>query len=150
MTAVTLVKRNVLFLCTGDSACSQMAEGLVNHRRGDEWHAVSAGTHPTGYVHPVAIAALKEIGVDISAARLKSTDEFRDAPFDLVVTVCDDAAENCPLFWLGQGKRTHIGFPDPAKASGNADQVLAAFRAVRDAIQQQVIPFLDFFGKETR
>jgi arsenate reductase (thioredoxin) len=148
MTAVTLVKRNVLFLCTGNSARSQMAEGLVNQLRGDEWHAVSAGTHPTGYVHPVAIAALKEIGVDISAARSKSADEFREAPFDLVITVCDDAAENCPL-WLGQGKRTHIGFPDPAKASGNADQVLTAFRTVRDAIQQQVIPFLDSFGKET-
>jgi len=148
MTEVTLLKRNVLFLCTGNSARSQMAEGLVNHLRGDEWHAVSAGTHPTGYVHPVAIAALKEIGVDISAARSKSADEFRDVPFDLVVTVCDDAAENCPL-WLGQGKRTHIGFPDPAKATGTDEQVMAAFRAVRDAIQQQIIPFLDSFGKET-
>jgi arsenate reductase (thioredoxin) len=142
------MKRNVLFLCTGNSARSQMAEGLVNHLRGDKWHAVSAGTHPTGYVHPVAIAALKEIGVDTSAARSKSADEFRDVPFDLVITLCDDAAENCPL-WLGEGKRTHIGFPDPAKASGNADQALATFRTVRDAIQQQVIPFLDSFGKET-
>jgi arsenate reductase len=148
MTEVTLVKRNVLFLCTGNSCRSQMAEGLVNHQRGDEWHAVSAGTHPTGYVHPVAIAALKEIGVDISAARSKSADEFRDVPFDLVVTVCDDAAENCPL-WLGQGKRAHLGFPDPAKASGDDEQVMAEFRAVRDAIRARVIPFLDSFGKET-
>jgi len=143
-----LVKRNVLFLCTGNSCRSQMAEGLVNHQRGDEWHAVSAGTHPTGYVHPVAIAALKEIGVDISAARSKSADGFRDVPFDLVVTVCDDAAENCPL-WLGQGKRAHLGFPDPAKASGDDEQVMAEFRAVRDAIRARVIPFLDSFGKET-
>jgi len=148
MTEVTLVKRNVLFLCTGNSCRSQMAEGLVNHQRGDERHAVSAGTHPTGYVHPVAIAALKEIGVDISAARSKSADEFRDVPFDLVVTVCDDAAENCPL-WLGQGKRAHLGFPDPAKASGDDEQVMAEFRAVRDAIRARVIPFLDSFGKET-
>jgi arsenate reductase len=148
MTEVTLVKRNVLFLCTGNSCRSQMAEGLVNHQRGDEWHAVSAGTHPTGYVHPVAIAALKEIGVDISAARSKSADGFRDVPFDLVVTVCDDAAENCPL-WLGQGKRAHLGFPDPAKASGDDEQVMAEFRAVRDAIRARVIPFLDSFGKET-
>jgi len=148
MTEVTLVKRNVLFLCTGNSCRSQMAEGLVNHQRGDEWHAVSAGTHPTGYVHPVAIAALKEIGVDISTARSKSADEFRDVPFDLVVTVCDDAAENCPL-WLGQGKRAHLGFPDPAKASGDDEQVMAEFRAVRDAIRARVIPFLDSFGKET-
>jgi len=142
-------KRDVLFLCTGNSARSQMAEGLVNHLRSDEWHAVSAGTHPTGYVHPDAIAVLKEIGIDISAARSKSADEFREVPFDLVITVCDDAAENCPL-WLGLGKRTHIGFHDPGKASGNDEQVLAAFRAVRDAIQQQVIPFLDSFGKEAR
>lgn len=149
MTEVTLVKHQVLFLCTGNSARSQMAEGLVNHLRGDEWRAVSAGTHPTGYVHPVAIAVLKEIGVDISAARSKSADEFRDNPFDLVVTVCDDAAENCPL-WLGKGKRTHIGFPDPAKTLGNDKQVMAAFRSVRDAIQQQVIPFLDSFGKEAQ
>ncbi len=149
MTEVTSPKRTVLFLCTGNSARSQMAEGLVNDLRGDQWHAVSAGTHPTGYVHPTAMAVLEEIGMDISAARSKSADEFRDTPFDLVVTVCDDAAENCPL-WLGQGKRMHIGFPDPAKASGSADQVLAAFRTVRDAIQQQVIPFLDSFDKETQ
>ena len=141
-------KIRILFLCTGNSCRSQMAEGLVNHQRGDEWHAVSAGTHPTGYVHPVAIAALKEIGVDISAARSKSADGFRDVPFDLVVTVCDDAAENCPL-WLGQGKRAHLGFPDPAKASGDDEQVMAEFRAVRDAIRARVIPFLDSFGKET-
>ena len=111
MTEVTLMKRNVLFLCTGNSARSQMAEGLVNHLRGDEWHAVSAGTFPTGYVHPAAIRVLKEIGVDISTARSKSADEFRDTPFDVVITICDDAAENCPL-WLGKGKQMHIGFPD--------------------------------------
>lgn len=149
MTEVTLMKRNVLFLCTGNSARSQMAEGLVNHLRGDEWHAVSAGTFPTGYVHPVAIHVLKEIGVDISAARSKSTDEFRDTSFEVVVTVCDDAAENCPL-WLGQGKRVHIGFPDPAKSNGNDEQRLTAFRNVRDALLHQIIPFLDSFGKETQ
>jgi arsenate reductase len=133
--------KQVLFLCTGNSARSQMAEGLVNRLRGQEWRAVSAGTHPTGSVHPYAVVALKEIGVDISAARSKSVDEFRNATFDLVITVCDRAAEKCPL-WLGQGKRVHIGFPDPARGS------LSDFRTVRDAIQQQVIPFLDSFGKE--
>lgn len=142
MTQVSSVKRNVLFLCTGNSARSQMAEALVNHFRGEQWHAVSAGTHPTGYVHPLAIDALKEIGIDASGARSKSADEFRDTAFDLVVTVCDSAAEECPL-WLGQGKRTHIGFSDPAKG------ILADFRSVRDAVQQQIIPFLDSFGKES-
>jgi arsenate reductase len=134
-------QRRVLFLCTGNSARSQMAEGLVNQLRGAEWQASSAGTHPTGFVHPDAITALKEIGVDISPARSKSVEEFRDAVFDVVITVCDRAAEECPL-WLGRGKRAHIGFSDPARGP------LSDFRAVRDAIQQQVIPYLDSFGKE--
>jgi arsenate reductase len=138
MTEVTLVKRNVLFLCTGNSARSQMAEGLVNHLRGDEWRAVSAGTHPTGYVHPLAIDVLKEIGIDASGARSKSVAEFRDTAFDLVVTVCDSAAEECPL-WLGKGKRTHLGFPDPVKGA------LDDFRAVRDDMERKVIEFLDLF-----
>lgn len=132
------MKHRVLILCTGNSARSQMAEALVNHVRGDRWEAFSAGTHPTGYVHPHAIMALKEIGVDISDARSKSVDEFRDAPFDLVITVCDDAAEECPV-WLGHGKREHVGFPDPARGS------LDDFRSVRDGIKSRVIPLLDSF-----
>ncbi len=132
------MKHQVLFLCTGNSARSQIAEALVNHLRGDQWQAVSAGTHPTGYVHPLAIQALKEIGIEASGARSKSIDEFRNAEFDVVVTVCDSAAEECPL-WLGKGKRTHIGFPDPAKGT------LADFRAVRDVIQRKVLAFLDLF-----
>jgi arsenate reductase len=143
------MKQTILFLCTGNSARSQIAEALVNHLRGEQWQAVSAGTQPTGYVHPAGIAVLKEIGIDISTARSKSADEFREVPFDLVVTVCDDAAENCP-FWLGQGKRAHLGFPDPAKASGGDEEVMATFRTVRDAIQERVIAFLDSFGTETR
>jgi arsenate reductase len=129
------MKKHVLFLCTGNSARSQMAEGLVNHLRGETWQAFSAGTHPTGYVHPFAIEAMHEMGVDISTARSKSVDEFRNAMFDLVITVCDDAAEECPI-WLGAGKRVHIGFPDPAKGS------LDDFRVVRDAIRQKIIPVL--------
>ncbi len=125
------MKLRVLILCTGNSARSQMAEALVNHLRGDEWEAFSAGTHPTGYVHPYAVQALNEIGIDISNARSKSVDEFRDEPFDLVVTVCDDAAEECPI-WLGAGKRHHLGFPDPA----NAD--LDQFRQLRDDMQQKM------------
>ncbi len=130
------MKRRVLILCTGNSARSQMAEALVNHLRGDHWEAFSAGTHPTGFVHPDAIAALKERGIDIAGARSKSVDEFRAAPFDVVITVCDDAAEECPV-WLGPGQRVHIGFPDPARGT------LEDFRVVRDGIQREVIAYLD-------
>jgi arsenate reductase len=114
-----------------------MAEAIVNARMGQEWQAVSAGTQPTGYVHPNAIRVLAEMRIDISGARSKSAEEFRDAAFDLVVTVCDDAAENCPV-WLGRGKRVHLGFPDPAKAMGTDDEVMAVFRLVRDDIARRV------------
>jgi len=137
------MKRHVLFLCTGNSARSQMAEALVNHLRAEQWQAHSAGTHPAGYVHPYAIAAMKEIGVDISAARSKSLDEFRDAALDLVITLCDDAAEECPV-WLGRGARVHLGFPDPAKGS------LEQCRAVRDDIRQKVIDYLDSYIQKPR
>ncbi len=131
------MKRRVLFLCTGNSCRSQMAEAIVNSRLGDEWEAGSAGTQPAGYVHPKAVVALAEIGIDWQGRTSKHADEFRDVPFDLVVTVCDDAAENCPV-WLGRGKRVHLGFPDPAKASGTDEEVMAVFRSVRDAIAEQV------------
>jgi arsenate reductase len=116
-----------------------MAEGLINAQLADRFVAFSAGTRPAGYVHPQAIAALHETGIDISAHRSKSVVEFKDTPFDVVITVCDDAAENCPV-WLGQGRRVHIGFPDPA-AAPPAEQALH-FRAVRDAIQQQILGYL--------
>ncbi|RMF87501.1 MAG: arsenate reductase ArsC [Nitrospinota bacterium] len=131
------MKRKVLFLCTGNSARSQMAEAIVNTQWGDRWQAFSAGTHPAGSVHPFALRALAEIGIDHHTARSKSVEEFREAPFDLVVTVCDAAAEECPT-WLGQGKRVHLGFPDPAQATGSDDEVLAVFRQVRDQIQKQI------------
>lgn len=123
-----------------------MAEAIVNARMGEQWKAFSAGTQPTGYVHPNAIRALAEIGIDISGAHSKSAEEFHSTAFDLVVTVCDDAAENCPV-WLGQGKRVHLGFPDPAKATGSDDEVtplvtagasVAVFRSVRDDIAQRI------------
>ncbi len=123
-------KRKVLFLCTGNSARSQMAEAIVNARLGDTWEAVSAGTKPTGYVHPDAVRALAEIGIE-HHGRSKPADEFRDEPLDLVVTVCDSAAEECPL-WLGKGKRIHSGFSDPAAATGTDGEKLAVFRQVRD------------------
>ena len=133
-----MMKRQVLFLCTGNSCRSQLAEAIVNARLGDTWSAASAGTQPTGYVHPLALQVLSEIGITPAHPRSKSTDEFRQTPFDLVITVCDDAAENCPV-WLGQGRRMHLGFPDPAKAQGSAEEVLAAFRQVRDDIAQRVL-----------
>ena len=132
-------KYRVLVLCTGNSARSQMAEGLINTRLADRYVAFSAGTRPAGYVHPQAIAALQEIGIDISQQRSKSADEFRQEPFDVVITVCDDAAENCPV-WLGEGQRVHISFPDPAAAS--PDEQAQQFRAVRDAIQDQLLGYL--------
>ncbi len=139
------MKKRVLFLCTGNSCRSHMAEGLTNHFLADSWEAVSAGTQPAGYVHPLAIAALAELGIDISGHASKTADEFRQTPLDLVITVCDDAAENCPL-WLGQGRVTHIGFPDPAKATGTEEEKTAVFRQVRDDIRAQVLPYLETFN----
>jgi arsenate reductase len=124
-----------------------MAEAVVNARMGAYWNAYSAGTKPEGYVHPEALRALAEIGIQ-HHGRSKNADEFRDAPFDLVVTVCDSAAENCPL-WLGQGRRVHLGFPDPAKATGTEDEVMAVFRAVRDDIQRKVLELLRNWDTES-
>lgn len=132
--------KKVLFLCTGNSCRSQMAEAIVNARLSVEWHAVSAGTKPAGYVHPKALAALAEIGID-HEGRSKLADEFRGSDFDLVVTVCDSAAEECPV-WLGKGKRTHHSFPDPAKAEGSEEEVMNAFRAVRDDLEREILALL--------
>lgn len=121
-----------------------MAEAIVNARLGDTWEAVSAGTKPVGYVHPYALRALKEIGIE-HHGRSKSADEFRDLPFDLVVTVCDSAAEKCPL-WLGTGKRVHHSFPDPAKAAGTDDEVMNVFRTVRDDMEHQINQLLSQAG----
>lgn len=134
-------KKQVLFLCTGNSARSQMAEGLVNHCLGDEWKAVSAGVDPSGYVHPLAVQAMAELDIDLSGQRSKSTEQFRDADLDLVITVCDHAAENCPA-WLGQGRVVHRGYPDPAAAKGTLEERLDVFRQVRDDIREQILPFL--------
>lgn len=136
---VIIDMQKVLFLCTGNSCRSQMAEAIVNARLGDQWHAASAGTVPAGYVHPKAIAALDEIGIRHDS-RSRSVDEFRDEAFDLVVTVCDSAAEECPL-WLGQGQKAHHGFLDPALTDDMAD-----FRAVRDAIDREIVALLTHFA----
>jgi arsenate reductase len=133
-------KRSILFLCTGNSCRSQMAEAIVNAYLGETWQAFSAGTRPVGFIHPLTLRTLKEIGI-VHKGRSKSLDEFRDVPFDLVVTVCDSAAEECPL-WLGQGKRIHMDFPDPAKAGGTEEEMIDAFRSVRDNIKDQVLALL--------
>ena len=134
-------RKRVLFICTGNSARSQMAEGLVNHFLGDTWEAFSAGIRPAERVNPMAIQVMAELGIDISAHRPKSLDGFRQAAFDVVVTVCDHAARNCPA-WLGQGRVTHMGFPDPATAEGSDEERLQVFRQVRDAIRRQVLEYL--------
>jgi arsenate reductase (thioredoxin) len=134
-------KKQVLFLCTGNSCRSQMAEGLVNHYLSDEWQAYSAGTDPAGYVHPLAIEAMSELEIDISQNSSKSVDEFRYTDFDLVVTVCDDASENCPT-WFGPEKVVHSSFPDPAKAAGSDIERLAAFQQVRDDIGVRILNYL--------
>ena len=134
------IKKKVLFLCTGNSCRSQMAEAIVNDRLGDDWLAVSAGTQPSGYVHPKAIQVLAEHDI-IHQGESKLADQYRDWNFDLVVTVCDSAAEECPL-WLGQGVRVHHSFPDPADAAGSEEEILAAFRLVRDAIAKEIPEWL--------
>jgi len=129
--------KKVLFLCTGNSCRSQLAEAIVNARLAGEWQAVSAGTKPAGYVHPKALEVLSEIGIQHSG-RSKLVDEFRGEHFDLVVTVCDSAAEECPV-WIGKGKREHHSFPDPAKADGTDEEVLNLFRSVRDDIEKVML-----------
>jgi arsenate reductase len=126
-----LRKRRVLFLCTGNSCRSQIAEAIVNAHLGETWEASSAGTKPAGYIHPKALAALSEMGIR-HEGRSKLVDEFRGMDFDLVVTVCDSAAEDCPV-WLGTGKRMHHSFPDPAKTNDIND-----FRVVRDDIEREI------------
>ena len=127
-----MVKQSVLFLCTHNSARSQIAEGLLNHLRGDSYQAYSAGTDP-GVVHPIAVRVMNEIGIDISAHRSKHVREFIGQQFDLVITVCDNAREACPFF-PGAKAVEHESFPDPAAVVGSKEEKLVAFRSVRDAI----------------
>jgi arsenate reductase len=121
-----------------------LAESIVNAQLSDDWIAVSAGTRPAGYVHPMAIRALAEIGIEHHGTS-KHVDQFRTTPFDLVVTVCDSAAEECPV-WLGQGKRVHLGFPDPAKATGSEEEAMAVFRTVRDNMLVKIPELLHHYS----
>ncbi len=132
-------KKRILVLCTGNSARSQMAEGLLRHDAGDRFHVESAGTKPSR-VRPEAIAVMKELGIDISGQRSKSVDEFRDQSFDYVLTVCDNANESCPIY-PGHANRLHHSFEDPAAVDGSEEQRLLAFRVVRDQIRQYLRNF---------
>lgn len=129
-------KKHVLILCTGNSARSQMAEGLLRHDAGDLFEVASAGVNPT-QVRPEAIATMREIGIDISSQRSKSVDEFTGQEFDYVITVCDNANERCPVF-PGKTQRIHWSFEDPAAVQGDPEQRLAVFRQVRDEIRQRL------------
>ena len=127
-------KKRILILCTGNSARSQMAEGLLRHDAGDRFEVFSAGTKPSR-VRPEAIAVMRELGIDISRHRSKSVDEFAGQPFDYVLTVCDSARESCPVF-PGDAIRIHQNFEDPAALQGSEQERLAVFRRVRDEIRQ--------------
>jgi arsenate reductase len=134
-------KSKVLILCTGNSARSQMAEGLFRQAGGDRYEVFSAGTKPS-QVRAEAIAAMREIGIDISGHRSKSVDEFAGQEMDLVITVCDNAKESCSVF-PGRTQRPHWPFEDPALVAGSEEQRLAAFRSIRDQIQRRIKVFLD-------
>ncbi|MCL4123718.1 UNVERIFIED_CONTAM: hypothetical protein GTU68_024176 [Idotea baltica] len=133
--------KRVLILCTGNSCRSQMAEGLFRVLSDGQWESHSAGSKPSGYVHPLAIRAMSDHGVDISGGVSKSVDEFNGQEFDLVVTVCDNAHEACPIF-PGAKDRQHWPFDDPADATGSEEEQLKVFGRVRDEIEQTIAGFL--------
>jgi arsenate reductase len=132
-------KKRVLILCTGNSARSQMAEGLLRHDAGNRFEVESAGTKPS-FVRPEAIAVMKELGIDISGHRSKSVAEFDGQKFDYVITVCDSARETCPVFF-GEAKRLHRGFDDPAALDAPETERLALFRRVRDELRSYLAGF---------
>lgn len=134
-------RKRVLILCTGNSARSQMAEGLLRHIAGDRFEVFSAGVEPSR-VRPEAIEALREVGVDISGQRSKSVDAFAGQQFDYVITVCDNARERCPVF-PSKTERLHWSFDDPAAAQGDEAARLAVFRRVRDEIENHLREFTE-------
>lgn len=124
--------KKVLFLCTGNSCRSQMAEGLLRHNYGNKYEVYSAGTQPTS-INPYAVRVMKEIGIDVSSQYSKHVDDLKDIDFDIVITVCDNAKESCPAYF-GRAKKLHWGFEDPAGATGTEEAILAKFREIRDQI----------------
>ena len=133
------MKQRILILCTGNSARSQIAEGLLRHEAGDRFEVFSAGTKP-GQVRPEAIAVMRELGIDLSGHRSKHVDEFAGQAFDYVLTVCDNAKESCPTY-PGHTNRLHRSFDDPAAVQGSEPDRLAVFRRVRDEIRNYLRAF---------
>ena len=132
-------KKRVLILCTGNSARSQMAEGLLRHDAGERFEVESAGTKAS-FVRPEAIAVMREVGIDITGHRSKNVDEFEGQKFDYVITVCDNARETCPVFF-GKAHRVHHDFDDPATVTGSEGQRLEVFRRVRDQLRTYLRDF---------
>jgi len=130
----------VLILCTGNSARSQMAEGLLRHDAGEAYEVASAGTKPT-QVRPEAITVMREVGIDIAGQRSKSVDEFAGQSFDYVITVCDNAKQSCPVF-SAKTKRLHWSIEDPAAVQGSDEERLTAFRRVRDQLRARLQAFV--------
>src|SRR5262245_15426190 len=137
-------RKRILVLCTGNSARSQMAAGLLKSFDG-RLEVFSAGTQPAARVNPHAIAVMKELGIDLTGEHPKSVSQFTSQAFDYVITVCDDADRNCPNFSGKVGKRVHIGFIDPAAATGAEEHIMSVFRQVRDEIKQK---FSDYYQRE--
>lgn len=140
LSAAPTKKMKILVLCTGNSCRSQMTEGFLKSFDA-RLEVYSAGTSPSPRVNPYAIRVMNEAGIDISAGQPKKVDQFLDDPFDYVITVCDDADQNCPYFRGKVGKRVHIGFPDPAQAKGSDDELMAVFRKSRDDIRARFREF---------
>jgi arsenate reductase len=143
-----MMRERVLFLCTHNSARSQMAEGFLRHLAGDRFEVASAGAEATR-VHPLAIRAMREVGIDLGSHRSKTLDGLLGDPWDYVITVCDSANERCPLF-PGQTARIHWSFEDPSRATGDEDQRLDTFRRIRDQIQARLEDWLAATGVTTR
>jgi arsenate reductase len=137
-----MTKARILFLCTHNSARSQMAEGLLRDLAGDRFEAHSAGTEAT-HLRPLAIRAMEEVGVDISGQESKTLDRYLEEPFDYVITVCDEANEACPFF-SGAKNRLHWSFEDPSQATGSEEERLAVFRRVRDEIRERIEQEVDW------
>ena len=134
--------QKVLILCTGNSCRSQMAEGFLKSLD-SKLEVHSAGTKPSERVHPKAVEVMKEVGIDLSGNKPKMVDQFLRQPFDYVITVCDHAKETCPVFTGKVKHRLHIGFDDPAEATGTDDEIYAVFRRVRDEIRERFKKFYD-------
>lgn len=142
------MKKRALFLCTHNAARSQMAEGLLRGMAGDRFEVFSAGTEETR-VHPLAIEAMREVGIDIAGQRSKTLDEFQGQQFDYVITVCDKANESCPFF-PGNTERLHWSFDDPGAATGTDEERLRVFQQTRDAIQNRLRTFLTITAADAR